>query len=103
MSIRIETSTCIGCGRCTDVCPGNLLFLKDKRAAIRDARDCWGCTACVKECPKNAIFFTLEAELGGAGGRLYAQDSADTLSWVLKLADGEEQRIVVNKKQANAY
>lgn len=103
MSIRIETSTCIGCGRCTDVCPGNLLFLKDKRAAIRDVRDCWGCTACVKECPKNAIFFTLEAELGGAGGRLYAQDSADTLSWVLKLADGEEQRIVVNKKQANAY
>ena len=67
MSIRIETSTCIGCGRCTDVCPGNLLFLKDKRAAIRDVRDCWGCTACVKECPKNAIFFTLEAELGGAG------------------------------------
>ena len=103
MSIRIETSTCIGCGRCTDVCPGNLLFLKDKRAAIRDVRDCCGCTACVKECPKNAIFFTLEAELGGAGGRLYAQDSADTLSWVLKLADGEEQRIVVNKKQANAY
>ena len=103
MSIRIETSTCIGCGRCTDVCPGNLLFLKDKRAAIRDVRDCWGCTACVKECPKNAIFFTLEAELGGAGGRLYAQDCADTLSWVLKLADGEEQRIVVNKKQANAY
>ncbi|MGN0939559.1 MAG: ferredoxin family protein [Selenomonas sp.] len=103
MSIRIETSTCIGCGRCTDVCPGNLLFLKDKRAAIRDVRDCWGCTACVKECPKNAIFFTLEAELGGAGGRLYAQDCADTLAWVLKLADGEEQRIVVNKKQANAY
>ena len=103
MSIRIETSTCIGCGRCADVCPGNLLFLQAGKAAIRDRRDCWGCTACVKECPKNAIFFTLEAELGGAGGRLYAQDSADTLSWVLKLADGEEQRIVVNKKQANAY
>ena len=103
MSIRIETSTCIGCGRCTDVCPGNLLVLQAGKAAIRDRRDCWGCTACVKECPKNAIFFTLEAELGGAGGRLYAQDSADTLSWVLKLADGEEQRIVVNKKQANAY
>ena len=103
MSIRIETSTCIGCGRCTDVCPGNLLFLQAGKAAIRDRRDCWGCTACAKECPKNAIFFTLEAELGGAGGRLYAQDSADTLSWVLKLADGEEQRIVVNKKQANAY
>lgn len=103
MSIRIEPSKCIGCGRCTDVCPGNLLFLKDKRAAIRDARDCWGCTACVKECPRDAIAFTLEASLGGAGGRLYAQDSDATLTWVLKLADGAEQRITVNKKQANAY
>ena len=103
MSIRIETSTCIGCGRCADVCPGNLLFLQAGKAAIRDRRDCWGCTACVKECPKNANFFTLEAELGGAGGRLYAEDSDETLSWVLKLADGAEQRIVVNKKQANAY
>ena len=103
MSIRIEPQNCIGCGRCTDVCPGNLLFLQAGKAAIRDVRDCWGCTACVKECPKNAIFLTLEAELGGAGGRLYAQDCADTLAWVLKLADGAEQRIVVNKKQANAY
>ena len=103
MSIRIEQDHCIGCGRCTDVCPGNLLFLKNKKAAIRDQRDCWGCTACVKECPKDAIFFTLEAELGGAGGRLYAHDSVDTLQWILQLADGAEQRITVNKKQANAY
>ena len=27
MSIRIESAKCVGCGRCTDVCPGNLLFL----------------------------------------------------------------------------
>ena len=40
---------------------------------------------------------------GGAGGRLYAEDSRDTLTWVLRLADGEEQRIAVNKKQANDY
>ena len=103
MSIRIEQDHCIGCGRCTDVCPGNLLFLQAGKAAIRDVRDCWGCTACVKECPRDAIFFMLEAELGGAGGRLYAEDGNDTLTWVLKLADGAEQRIVVNKKQANAY
>ncbi|MBQ1746234.1 MAG: 4Fe-4S binding protein [Muribaculaceae bacterium] len=70
---------------------------------MRDSRDCWGCTACVKECPQDAICFTLEATLGGAGGRLYAQDSAATLTWVLRLADGAEQRITVNKQQANAY
>ena len=103
MSIRIEAAKCVGCGRCTDVCPGNLLFLRQPRAVIRDQRDCWGCTSCVKECPQDAIFFTLEAALGGAGGRLYAQDSRDTLTWVLRLADGAEQRITVHKKQANAY
>ena len=104
MSIDIDKKKCVGCGRCRDVCPGTLIALdEERRAYIKYPRDCWGCTACVKECPKNAIFFTLEAELGGAGGRLYAEDSDETLSWVLKLADGAEQRIVVNKKQANAY
>ena len=103
MSIRIESAKCVGCGRCTDVCPGNLLFLQQRKAVIRDSRDCWGCTACVKECPQDAICFTLEATLGGAGGTLYAQDSAATLTWVLRLADGAEQRITVNKQQANAY
>ena len=103
MSIRINPSSCIGCGRCTDVCPGNLLVLKAGKAAIREPRDCWGCTACVKECPQDAIFYTLEATLGGAGGRLFAHDSVDTLTWELQLADGAAQRITVNKKQANAY
>lgn len=104
MSIGIEQAKCIGCGRCTDVCPGNLLRLDAKgKALLRDARDCWGCTACVKECAVDAIFYYLNADLGGAGGRLYAQDKADTLTWKLKLASGEEQCIVVNKKQANAY
>ena len=56
-----------------------------------------------KACPRAAIFYTLEASLGGAGGRLYAEDSRDTLTWVLRLADGAEQRITVNKQQANDY
>lgn len=103
MSIRLENEKCIGCGRCADVCPGNLLFIEGRKAHIRDARDCWGCTACVKACPHSAIFYTLEASLGGAGGRLYAEDQKDTLAWILKLADGEEQRIAVQKNQANEY
>lgn len=103
MSIRLETEKCIGCGRCADVCPGNLLFLEAGRAQLRDARDCWGCTACVKACPRAAICYTLEASLGGAGGRLYVEDRQETLTWVLRLADGEEQRITVEKHQANDY
>ena len=103
MSIRLETEKCIGCGRCADVCPGNLLVIEAGRACLRDARDCWGCTACVKACPQDAICYYLAAELGGAGGRLYADDSLQQLVWRLELADGSSQRIIVNKSEANNY
>lgn len=102
MSISIEKDKCIGCGLCTEACPGNLLILKNNRATIRDVRDCWGCTACVKACPRDAIFYYLSANLGGAGGRLYAHDSRERLVWGLQI-DGKQQQITVNKNQANAY
>ncbi|MDD7055845.1 MAG: 4Fe-4S binding protein, partial [Selenomonadaceae bacterium] len=35
MSIRIESAKCVGCGRCTDVCPGNLLFLQPQTSQVR--------------------------------------------------------------------
>ncbi len=103
MSVFVEREKCVGCGGCTEVCPGNLLFLREGKAQIRDVRDCWGCTACVKECPKNAIFYYLAADLGGAGGRLYAEDTPSTLNWVMKWPDGSEERILVDKKKANEY
>lgn len=102
MSISIEKDKCIGCGLCTEACPGNLLVLKNNRAVMRDVRDCWGCTACVKACPRDAIFYYLSANLGGAGGRLYAHDSRERLVWELQI-DGKQQQITVNKNQANAY
>lgn len=102
MSISIEKDKCIGCGLCTEACPGNLLILKNNRAVMRDVRDCWGCTACVKACPRDAIFYYLSANLGGAGGRLYAHDSRERLVWELQI-DGKQQQITVNKNQANAY
>lgn len=103
MSIAIEKGKCIGCGRCAEACPGNLLVVHDKKASIRDSRDCWGCTACVKACPVDAISFYLAAGLGGTGGRLYAKDKPDTLTWELHLPDGQVKGITVNKRQSNAY
>ena len=103
MSISIDATRCIGCGRCAEVCPGNLLQLSAGQAVIRDARDCWGCTACIKSCPKAAISYYLAASLGGAGGRLYADDGPQQLIWRLELADGSSQHIIVNKADANQY
>lgn len=103
MSISIEKEKCVGCGRCTEVCPGNLLEISDGKARICDVCDCWGCTACVKECARDAVFYYLSANLGGAGGRLYAHDTDDTLTWELRLAEGSAQEIVVEKNKANTY
>ena len=45
----------------------------------------------------------LAASLGGAGGRLYADDGPQQLIWRLELADGSSQHIIVNKADANQY
>ncbi|WP_303298190.1 4Fe-4S dicluster domain-containing protein [Mitsuokella multacida] len=74
MSIRVHEDCCIGCGRCTEACPGNLLLMQGtdagRKAKIREVRDCWGCTACMKVCPVSAIGYFLGADLGGSGSTM---------------------------------
>ena len=101
--ICIDEKICTGCGRCAEICPGNLLTLKDSHAAIRDVRDCWGCTACVKICPVNAIAYMLSADLGGAGAKLFAHDAPTKLTWQILKPDGEEIFLEVDKTQANKF
>ncbi len=88
---------------CCDICPGNLLILKNKKVAIRDVKDCWGCTACIKICPKNAIYYQLSADLGGAGTKLFANDEKNALKWTLKFPNGAEKIIKIDKNQSNRY
>lgn len=45
---------CIGCGLCEQVCPMNIITMKDKRPVwTRD--ECACCLACLHRCPKQAI------------------------------------------------
>ena len=61
MSIRIDQKKCVGCRKCSEVCPGTLIVMEDKKAVMKYPKNCWGCVSCVKECKAGAIDFFLGA------------------------------------------
>ena len=64
MSIQINKLKCVGCGKCVEACPGNLIKKDtDRKAFIKHVKDCWGCTSCLKECRFEAINFFLGADV----------------------------------------
>ncbi|MGN1392785.1 MAG: ferredoxin family protein [Succinivibrionaceae bacterium] len=107
MSIIIDESKCIGCGRCVEQCPGNLLKLKGERlkckVLMKHPRDCWGCTSCVKSCPNQAIKFYLGADIGGTGSTLSVTRKNFISFWKITDINGDTQCIEVNAKNANKY
>ena len=46
---------CIGCGRCTEVCPHGVFDLCENKARIADKDLCMECGACALNCPAKAI------------------------------------------------
>ncbi|MBQ7432878.1 MAG: ferredoxin family protein [Lachnospiraceae bacterium] len=104
MSIRINQKNCVGCGRCIEVCPGNLIKRDaDNRAVIRREKDCWGCTSCLKECHTGAIQFFLGADMGGRGSTLSVSKKGAIRTWKVTAPSGQTQTIEVNAKESNQY
>lgn len=104
MSILINKDLCRSCGKCKEVCPGNLIKLDENRKAyIKYPKDCWGCTACLKECQFSAIRFYLGADIGGMGSKLYTKKQGDIINWIIEKYDGTIQTVQVNSKEANKY
>ncbi len=108
MSIRIDENRCTGCGRCTRVCPGNLLktVKKDdgsKVTRITCCRDCWGCCSCLKECPHQAIAMYLGADLGGRGTQMCFARKQGLYHWIFRSAEGVSRTIEVDPKNSNKY
>ncbi len=103
MSIAIKKEACIGCGKCVEVCPGNLIRLKEKKAVIKREKDCWGCTSCLKECKMGAIAFFLGADMGGRGSTLSIKEEGPIRTWTVTDPEGNVQTIETNTQEANKY
>jgi len=104
MSIEISSDVCIGCGQCTEVCPGSLIRLNDEgKARISRPERCWGCASCVKECPVQAIALFLGEDMGGLGGKLTARQENALLHWTVTKPDGGIQTITVDSRDSNKY
>lgn len=52
---RINTMTCIGCSACVDVCPYDVLELRNYVATVARPDDCCGLTLCAQRCPNGSL------------------------------------------------
>lgn len=59
---NIDISKCIGCGKCRDICPVDVIRIDKQlnKAFIKYGQDCMLCQLCLIVCPTNAITLTKE-------------------------------------------
>jgi len=65
----VNEKTCIGCGLCLAVCPGNAIVLYNSKARI-DTQRCTDCGQCISVCPSNAITETAISQIDELKKRL---------------------------------
>jgi len=54
-TLELNADKCVGCGRCTEVCPHGVFDIVDDKAQIVDRDLCMECGACALNCPEGAI------------------------------------------------
>lgn len=96
MGLRIYHQKCTGCGRCVDVCPGDLLYLNDEeKSMIRNQADCWDCMACVKSCPAGALETKLPFSLANFGASLRPEITEKEIHWICNDPDGKTEEFII--------
>ncbi len=68
VTLQLDESICIGCGRCLEVCPHQVFVPKDKKVTFSDRDACMECGACALNCPVKAI--SVDAGVGCASGMI---------------------------------
>lgn len=57
--IKLDTSKCIACWKCVDVCAsqtiGKVIVLWHKHVVLKNPENCSGCSKCVKVCQYDAV------------------------------------------------
>ncbi|HOP27819.1 MAG TPA: 4Fe-4S binding protein [Candidatus Sabulitectum sp.] len=53
--ITVDTSRCIGCGECEEVCPYGAIEVIDGDAVVNPGL-CHQCNRCIETCPEGAIY-----------------------------------------------
>lgn len=54
--ITTNEDSCIGCGKCVEICPMNLLIVNEGKVKSGNERNCIQCGLCMKECPTDTIY-----------------------------------------------
>jgi len=68
-TLTYASGKCVGCGRCTEVCPHGVFCMDEKAARITDKDLCMECGACALNCPAKAI--AVNAGVGCAAAIIY--------------------------------
>ena len=68
-TLEYNVEKCIGCERCSEVCPHGVFDMSDKKARIIDKDLCMECGACSMNCPTKAI--GVNAGVGCAAAIIY--------------------------------
>lgn len=57
-SLSLDDESCVGCGRCREVCPHAVFAPEEGKAKIADRGRCMECGACARNCPVGALRVT---------------------------------------------
>jgi len=69
-TLAYTAEKCVGCERCTEVCPHGVFDMDYKKAYITDKDLCMECGACAMNCPAKAI--EVNAGVGCAQAIIYS-------------------------------
>ena len=70
VTLRLDRETCIGCGRCVEVCPHGVFVMEDRKCRIVARDACMECGACARNCPVDALY--VQNGVGCATGMINA-------------------------------